>query len=75
MLTSGNGTNSMKKVRLSTAVCFVLLSIFVLYPLIHSENRSTAELVLRIVGGAVLLVVAFSPIRTGKGNSSTPGGT
>ncbi len=66
MVTGGNGADPTARIRIYTTICFVCLSIVVLFPLIHPENRGGAEMALRIVGGALLLVAAFLPLPVGK---------
>ena len=54
-----------KRLRFYTTACFSLLAAFVLFPLIAPENRSSEEVVFRLCGATLLLVIAFWPLPEG----------
>lgn len=62
MWSAGSVAAASKKLRFYTTAGFSLLALFVLYPLIAAENRSSEEITLRICGAVMLMVIALWPL-------------
>jgi cytochrome c biogenesis protein CcdA len=52
--------------RVGAAVVFLLLSVFLIVPLFDSDQRTTLERSLRVIGGIVLVLLALVSICPGR---------